>query len=485
MKAEDATWTYVSSRLIEESSESNKQPHTEHFDKSAKPQLATIRTDTDSCKRCGIPGHIAADCRKPWDRIKDRRKGNNGNRTKIEWNEKGKPKARLAFISASRTDPSSSEKITIDSGASEHIVHPKNFFLSLSNMATISIKVADGRQFTATQKGTVAVQLHTDDGQEASPVILRFVYYLPCLEMSVLSVTKLVQSGISVMFMQEKVDFIDLIADNKTLGCGFRSISSSLYEVTVSMPQKEGKVFVCTKLRPQSSTSHILWHIRLGHIGKRPFEMMKDGAVEGITDIKSCSIDCHVSAEANMTRQPSRGSLIMGKQEHTIHCDIIGPFRYPTAGRAKYILSIVVGNFASDVRSYLLRVMKHKNTSLSLLLGSKESQALRFNSYTLTTPKNSYLVSIALQLWVSTFKLLLDTRHSQMVSLSGSIVLFLLGLNRFLSSRNYLYPTGARLYCMQPIFTILLLPLLSTDRPLTKHCSAGVRMSHSCAYFDV
>lgn len=86
---------------------------------------------------------------------------------------------------------SSNSKLAVDSGASEHICHQKDVFMNISNVPAIEIQVADGRKLVATQKGSIAIQLLTETGKEASKVILRSVYYLPALEMSVLSVTQI------------------------------------------------------------------------------------------------------------------------------------------------------------------------------------------------------------------------------------------------------------------------------------------------------
>lgn len=96
------------------------------------------------------------------------------------------------------------DKLLIDSGASEYIAHKNEFFLSLESTSPISVQIADGRELICTQTGAVAVQLVAEDGKNAGCVVLRSVYFLPDLEISVISVRQLVNSGITVSFSKQE-----------------------------------------------------------------------------------------------------------------------------------------------------------------------------------------------------------------------------------------------------------------------------------------
>lgn len=131
-------------------------------------------------------------------------------------------------------------KITIDSGVSEHFAHRKYFFLSLEDVEPIVIEIIDGRQLKARRKGSIAIQLLTKEGGNASPVILKLVYFLPDLEMTVISVSKLAQSWKSTCFQQKLVLFNDMNLNHENLGCGFLSGHNGLYEVPVAVPDEKG-----------------------------------------------------------------------------------------------------------------------------------------------------------------------------------------------------------------------------------------------------
>ena len=275
MKEKDATWEYVTARLIEEDSSLKTVPtatKTQTFPENGK--IASIRTKEIICKRCGIIGHLAEECRQPWEKIKQRRNENINSVAESNRAENEKAKARLATLSLGTHNFSSNKKLTVDSHGPEHICHQKDVFINLINVPSIEIQVVDGRKLIATQKGSIAVQLLTETGKEASKVILRSVYYLPALQMSVLSVTQLLKSGISVVFASSKVRFIGCDNKSQSLGYGFLSSASLLFEVNISMPTSKGTANTCSRKNGNEKESYYLWHARLGHIGRKPISKM-------------------------------------------------------------------------------------------------------------------------------------------------------------------------------------------------------------------
>lgn len=70
---------------------------------------------------------------------------------------------------------------------------------------------------------------------------------------------------------------------------------------------------------------------------------MENGAATGMIDKQPCQVDCLVCAESYSMKAAAKGELIEGKQKHTSHADIVGPFDTPSAGNARYFLSLVVG----------------------------------------------------------------------------------------------------------------------------------------------
>lgn len=61
---------------------------------------------------------------------------------------------------------------------------------------------------------------------------------------------------------------------------------------------------------------------------------MIKGAVHGMENSCLQELECIICAQSKMTQKPARGNLIEGKPEHTVHLDIIGPFRVKSVGGA-------------------------------------------------------------------------------------------------------------------------------------------------------
>lgn len=171
-----------------------------------------------------------------------------------------KPAPRIAALSIVRQNDNKNS-ITIDSGAANHIAHRKDFFITLSKCAPKTCEAADGRQISATQSGIVSLQLTSFQNKKAFPIILKSAYYIPDLEMSVVSVHQLVQAGISLHFRTNKLIFRDMNDNNSILGFGFSDKITGLYSVNITTPQEIGKLHACSKLQ---NTDHkkndVIWH---------------------------------------------------------------------------------------------------------------------------------------------------------------------------------------------------------------------------------
>lgn len=66
-------WNYVSTRLIKDGS-SLRNTNVKREESFTPASVDTIRSKDIVCHRCGIKGHIAADCRQPWNKIEECRK---------------------------------------------------------------------------------------------------------------------------------------------------------------------------------------------------------------------------------------------------------------------------------------------------------------------------------------------------------------------------------------------------------------------------
>lgn len=101
------------------------------------------------------------------------------------------------------------DQMTIDYGASQHIAHRKEYFLNIIPGSPMTVEIAYGRQLVSNHKGIVAIQLLHEDRGKAHSILLRSVYFVAELNMSVVSVPQLVNAGIQASLKQGKVEFYD------------------------------------------------------------------------------------------------------------------------------------------------------------------------------------------------------------------------------------------------------------------------------------
>lgn len=72
----------------------------------------------------------------------------------------------------------------------------------------MTVEIAYGRQLASNHKGIVPIQLIEEDGGKAHTILLRSVYFVPELNVLVVSVPQFVDAGIQASFKQVKVDFL-------------------------------------------------------------------------------------------------------------------------------------------------------------------------------------------------------------------------------------------------------------------------------------
>jgi Pol polyprotein, beta-barrel domain len=76
------------------------------------------------------------------------------------------PPDNMIILSVGSTTPSSTEEDRIiwliDSAASNHISGNKNLFHSMHNIAPVRIDIANGKYFTANQRGTIRIKITSD-----------------------------------------------------------------------------------------------------------------------------------------------------------------------------------------------------------------------------------------------------------------------------------------------------------------------------------
>jgi hypothetical protein len=110
--------------------------------------------------------------------------------------------------------PLSSTEWTLDSGATTHFCKSKENFLNLNEAFKCEVVFGNGSKRIAAGIGTILLKLH-DNG---TSICLKDVLYTPDVVENLISVTKLVEEGISVVFDQHSCYMLNNSNEKFTLG---------------------------------------------------------------------------------------------------------------------------------------------------------------------------------------------------------------------------------------------------------------------------
>ena len=314
------------------------------------------------CYRCEKKGHIARHCRS-----KDSgREFPKGEKEDTEQRKAGAASskddsvgtthkvvrvatARVEKVVAAKasTSGTSEDDIIADSGASEHLVNDLQYFENIESTERITIELADGNTATTNRHGTVRVALYESPGdQERSAKILKLLkfYYLPQLDMNLMSCTRLDQSNITTSFAQESCILYDRNNGCSVLGCARKKAADGLFTAKLLLPETDGAVSLSAKGSRKKNGAE-LWHLRLEHIGISAVKHMFN-VTEYNMKLNECpdTQNCTTCLIANQQKQAASGKLVNDGEQHTIHTDICGPLNYFTKGGARYFVTFIVAS---------------------------------------------------------------------------------------------------------------------------------------------
>ncbi|POM69446.1 Integrase catalytic core protein [Phytophthora palmivora] len=236
----------------------------------------------DKCFYCKKQWHKEFECRK---KKSDQERGQVGQ------------EQRLDFSFAAMGAMSKSEWL-VDSGASSHMTSVWDKFVSMKDLKTpVRITIADGTKIDAVATGTVSLKL-----MDGTTVSLSDVLYIPEVEESLTSVSKLAEKNVVAQFSKDKSVF--RYGDAKVMEamrCGnvykLKTVGDEVCNVATT-PRKEPWAVV---------------HARLGHIPFKRYEQllaMADGVPEvtdGVTSDAICAGCCMVKMRADdFPRHPEK-----------------------------------------------------------------------------------------------------------------------------------------------------------------------------------
>lgn len=300
------------------------------------------------CYNCGDPSHKRPDC----PNLKD------GEQLKCSTSKK-----QTAAVKTSRPRPNPQTLLTstllthvpktlewvIDSGATNHMTREKNMFINLDNGCT-QVSVADNTKILSEGSGDVKLDIAVNGCSE--PVVLKNVMYVPNLSSNLLSVSKITDKGLIVVFddlkctvyckSNFKISGNVIVTGNKSEG---------LYVVDRPVVQDSVRAMYADNQMAQ----HELWHKRLGHLSRKGMSQLQGGLVDKINFGIDSQKVCVTCLEGKQTAKPflNKGKRAKTKLE-LVHSDVCGPVDEPSWGGARYCL-IFVDDFTRKVFGYMIK----------------------------------------------------------------------------------------------------------------------------------
>ena len=264
------------------------------------------------CHKCGKFGHKKVDCR-----------------CKVN-NMAAVTKTGVRFMADSSTGNKGtvlkSEIIfALDSGATDHFINDKTVFMELFQLRSPKeIFVAKTNQsILVTEIGTVEGFSNT-----GIPIKLKNVLHSPEFRENLLSVSKMLQAGITVKFQDNQATI------NKGVTTAVAERFGNLFQLKIKIPNQVANI--------SKVESGNLWHKRLGHISNgRLNELAQKNMVHGIENVSPVEF-CEICTQSRQTKKPFDGtrSKSLRPLEH-IHSDLCGPINPVTWDGHKYFLTFI------------------------------------------------------------------------------------------------------------------------------------------------
>ncbi|GLJ29753.1 hypothetical protein SUGI_0587340 [Cryptomeria japonica] len=315
------------------------------------------------CWNCGKPGHIHKDCKE--EKKKKKKKFDSDSESDKEDGD--------AFIAALATH-AGNDAWLIDLGASFHMTSNRDWFLEYEGFNGGKVYLGDDSALEIFGRGKVRIRF--SDGRIKR---INGVLHIPRLKRNLLSVSKLIDVGVQVVFSEAGCKMITgamVVArgvrfgtlyklEAYTVECNSTSVKSksantSLEDLKVS-PSADGNGFWVPKGALSSEAKlpaekTMLWHQRPGHIGEKGLRTLKNkNLVEGLND---CNLDfdfCEhcIYGKKNRVQFYSSSHKTYGVLD-LIHSHVFGPVDVSSIGKSTYYVSFI-DDFSRRTWVYFLK----------------------------------------------------------------------------------------------------------------------------------
>eukprot|EP00253_Pinus_taeda_P032022 PITA_32022 len=234
------------------------------------------------CKRNG--SHDASTCKLPWDKIEQQRNQQKG---KTDDTDKDKaPKSAHSVVAQCNIGvnedlynaslASWKNDWLLDSGATCHMTHRKDFFDEFTNNVDGVVYFADQSKIKPLGLGTIRLKL-----PGLPDFLLHHVLYLPQLKRNFLSLVHIRQQGHSIHIFDGKLEVTK--ASNHSLVR--RGIEEERLLKLQGTPARAQHFSYNSHHQEGTLPSSLLWHARLGHLNYDSLCLLKKNGVVGLPAI--------------------------------------------------------------------------------------------------------------------------------------------------------------------------------------------------------
>ena len=293
------------------------------------------------CWNCNEVGHVQRQC--PKKRVKPSRGAALVEEEFYESNGEG------AFVTSTSPDGN----WLIDSGASSHMTHKREYFTDFKEFdRPEKVHLGDGRVVEAVGVGNIRLKM-TFKVSSPRPATVYDVLYVPRLTCNLFSVRAATKRGNQVKFGPDKC----WVRDSNGQLRGMGKLVGKLYQL-------ECKVRLPAGEHVSVAVNNDLWHQRLGHLNSQQLHRMVDeGHVSGIklSPLSNQPL-CEGCIMGKMHRKPFKpvDHKQSTKKLELVHSDVCGPMQVESIGGSRYFATFI------DDYTHLTSVyfMKHKSEVL-------------------------------------------------------------------------------------------------------------------------
>lgn len=291
--------------------------------------LAVKKTTNHSkkliCHRCGKEGHIKPKC----PQFKKEKKKQPKDLSK-------KDEDKLLLATSFAVGSFDKNSWYIDSGCTTHMSMRRDWFSKCSDHESKEIVIANNQKLHSKGAGNVKVNLKNN-----SERIITDVIYVPGIAANLLSVNKMTEKGLIVVFDKEKC-YIYNKSDCKIQGRSKVSASKINGIYRLDQPNTSSE-----KLNEESTAmlttmvSKNIWHKRLAHLSQKNMSKLRKGLATGINFLEDDKLeDCIPCIQGKQKRNSfPTGNIKRAKEKlELIHSDLCGPMSEVTWGGARYLL---------------------------------------------------------------------------------------------------------------------------------------------------